>query len=91
MALLTRLLARREFPLPHFDLQPLRFELTTAEAVDAAVDENVVRADRAVPTAGQLRECIERHLQATRAGPQPASTPVEELRDALAELRHSLR
>ncbi|HWI76162.1 MAG TPA: hypothetical protein VNS53_03670 [Sphingomicrobium sp.] len=102
MAFLTRLFARGEFPLPQFDLAPLAFELQQEAGEDellldraiTAVDDrsNVVALAPASRTPGELHESIERHLRTARDGGPPllAQGVVDELRDALAELRRSL-
>ena len=98
MTLLTRLLARRTFRLPQFDVGALEFdqlaELMLQDPVRSSVPPSkVVSLSRAAPTAGELRDSIERHLQA-KGGPVPAApalSPADELKNALAELRSSLR
>jgi hypothetical protein len=102
MAFLTRFLARRDFPLPQFDLAPLAFELRQRadedellldRAVTALADQsNVVALATGSRTPGELHESIERHLRTARDGGPPllAQDVVDELRDALAELRRSL-
>lgn len=100
MAFLTRLFARREFPLPRFDLAPLAFELLP-QSMQADADprflpgdspSDVVALPSAARTPGQLRESIERHLRETRDGSPPLleQDAVDELRQALADLRRSL-
>lgn len=96
MAFLTRLLARREFPLPPFDLAPLAFELKRDD--DLLLDQpfTAMASESALPgaprTPGELRESIERHLRLVRDDDPPLleQDAVDELRDALAELRRSL-
>jgi hypothetical protein len=102
MSFFDRLLARRAFPLPQFDLQPLAFELGAGCGDELLLDRvvapseehsNVVALGEPLPTAGELRDSIERHLQTTKdcpAAPQ-APDPVAELREALSELRSALR
>ena len=102
MAFLTRLLASREFSLPQFDLAPLAFELQQHAAEDellldraittVADQPNVVTLATAKRTPGEMHESIERHLRTARDGGPPllAQDIVDELRDALAELRRSL-
>jgi hypothetical protein len=102
MRFLTRLLARRKFPLPHFDVAPLAFELRRPAAEDellldravtpVADQPNVVALAAVKRTPGELHESIERHLRVTGDGGTPllAQDVVDELRDALAELRRSL-
>jgi hypothetical protein len=98
MTPLTRLLARRTFRLPQFEVGALEFdqlaELMLQDPVHSSEPpSNVVSLSRATPTAGELRASIERHLQA-KGGPAaalPDVSPAEELKNALAELRSSLR
>ena len=101
MAFLTRLFARHGFSLPHFDPAPLSFELQGPADEDELLDRaitavagrpNVVALAPASRTPGELHECIERHLHTARDGDPPllAQDAVDELRDALAELRRSL-
>jgi hypothetical protein len=100
MAFLTRLFARGDFSLPAFELAPLEFDCR--EGDELLLDQplappqrpsNVVSLRQSSPTAGELRESIERHLEATRGSAAPPAVPdaVDELREALAELRRSLR
>jgi hypothetical protein len=87
MAFLTRLLSRRNFPIPQFDLAPLAFELSRAPA-DAPGDTAPLPG-----TPGEMRESIERHLRLVRSEdeqPLLEQDAVNELRDAIAELRRSL-
>lgn len=102
MSFFDRLLARRAFPLPQFDLQPLAFELGVPGDNELLLDRvvepseehsNVVALGQPLPTAGELRDSIERHLQATKdsSAVPPAPDPVAELREALSELRSALR
>ncbi|HUG45308.1 MAG TPA: hypothetical protein VMK31_02195 [Sphingomicrobium sp.] len=65
---------RRPFPLAHFEPAPMEFD-------EQSRDEELP----ASPTAGELCKSIERHL-----GCKAGGDPVEELRNALAELRRSL-
>jgi hypothetical protein len=101
MAFLTRLFARRDFPLPRFDLAPLAFELRNAgdkgetlpdrPLIASDAGSNVVALPASARTPGQLRESIERHLRAGQDdGPLLEQEAVDELREALAELRRSL-
>jgi len=102
MAFLTRLFDRHEFSLPHFDLAPLSFELQRPASEDELLldraitavtgQPNVVALAAASRTPGELHESIERHLRKTRDGDPPllSQDAVDELRDALAELRRSL-
>ncbi len=98
MTSLTRLLGRRSFRLPQFEVPALEFhrlaELILEEPFEPKeLPANVVRLPRANPTAGELRDSIERHLQA-RDGDGAAGrdlSPGEELKNALAELRGQLR
>jgi hypothetical protein len=98
----ARLLARRSFALPEFDLAPLEFcEGNIAELAELLLDQplpskpiapNVVAIRNAIPSPGEMRERIERHLESRDAAHplvQP-STPAEELRQALADLRRSI-
>jgi len=99
MSFLSKLLAEREYSLPPFDLAPLAFELQSLEEGELLLDRvvspgdgqaNVVALSGPVPTAGELRESIERHLDNGRdVEPTPVDA-VDELRSALAELRRSL-
>jgi hypothetical protein len=102
MAFLERLLGRRSFRLSDFDLQPLAFEmcarpddgtLVLDRPVARSDDSNVIALGQPIPTAGELRDSIERHLRSTRDGDPARSPPdpVDELREALADLRRSLR
>jgi hypothetical protein len=101
MSFFDRLLARREFPLPQFDLQPLAFELGAVGDDELLLDRrierskvhsNVVTLAQPLPTAGELRESIERHLQASKEPTAPQTPdPAAELRQALLELRNTLR
>jgi hypothetical protein len=100
MEFLTRIVPRRQFRLPEFDLAPLAFEMSQASDDELLLDRIVTRTENEpkivalappVPTAGELRASIERHLRATGRppAPQPADA-VDELRNALADLRRSL-
>jgi hypothetical protein len=100
MALLTRLLARGSFELPEFDLRPLEFESEApGELGELLLDEpiaasatNVVAMPQPMPTPGELRDSIERHLRARHNGDGAGErlSPADELKLALAELRQSL-
>jgi hypothetical protein len=100
MLLLARVLARRSFELPEFELRPLEFESEAHEELaELLLDEpiaasatNVVAIRRTLPTPGELRDSIERHLRAkaTSDGGGEHLSPADELRLALAELRQSL-
>jgi hypothetical protein len=101
MAFLTRLFVRHDFPLPQFDLAPLAFELRNPvdegelllDRPFVATDDgsNVVSLRGSARTPGQLRESIERHLRAARDDdPLLEQDAVDELRQALAELRRSI-
>jgi hypothetical protein len=101
MAFLTRLLARREFPIPQFDLAPLAFELQRDDndelllnrpVVAAKGDSSIIALPDAARTPGELRESIERQLRLVRDDDPPLleQDAVDELREALAELRRSL-
>jgi hypothetical protein len=96
----TRIFPRRQFRLPEFDLAPLAFEMARTSDDELLLDRivtrtesepNVVALAPPMPTAGELRASIERHLRATGRpqAPQPADT-VDELGNALADLRRSL-
>ena len=100
MSFIPNLFARRAFSLADFELAPLEFcEAASAELAELLLDQpilgpqsTVVVFPQAIPTPGEMRETIERHLEAKDAddpAPAPAS-PAEELRLALAELRRSL-
>lgn len=97
MIRLDQLFARRDFPLPSFELPPLEFDDAAGEADELLLDEVIVqiapppRAELSppLPTAGQLRESIERHLRGESRGGRRADA-ADELRHALAELRRSL-
>ena len=100
MAFLTRLFARRGFPLPQFDLAPLAFEACPPDGDELSLDRrlpvdgssNVIALPGAARTPGELRESIERHLRISSDDDAPllAQDAVDELREALAELRRSL-
>lgn len=101
MGYFSSLFARREFVVPHFELQPLEFEPENnpradesqlSRAITAAADSNVVAFVQLTPTPGELRASIEHHLRATSETlpRNEAPDPVEELRNALADLRRSL-
>jgi hypothetical protein len=87
MAFLTRLLSRREFPLAQFDLAPLAFELQRTPADEVGETAPLPR------TPGEMRESVERHLRLVRAEddlPLLEQDAVDELREAISELRRSL-
>jgi len=94
----SRLLGRRRLPLAQFELPPLEFEelaeLILQEPLESGdPGSNVVQLSWATPTAGELRDSIERHLQ-SKGGDGAADravSPADELKSALAELRSSLR
>jgi hypothetical protein len=100
MAFLTRLFARRGFPLPQFDLAPLAFDVRPPDEDELSLDRrlplddnsNVIALPGAPQTPGELHESIERHLRDGRGhGPQRLEQDaVGELREALADLRRSL-
>lgn len=99
MTLAIPLLRRRRFPLPAFDLAPLAFEMAGAEdelLLDRVVTRpvespHIVALGAPMPTPGQLRESIERHLRAAEGAPEaPPPDARDELRNALAELRRSI-
>ena len=94
MPILDQLLSRRTIPLRSFELVPLEFD-EGCEAGELVLDQPVTHvapsapsAPCAVPTAGELRESIERHL--CSAGGARRTDAADELRNALAELRRSL-
>ncbi len=90
MTFLIRLLAHREFSLPEFNLAPLAFELGCSPDDELAGTTPSAPASR---SPGEIRESIERHLRLVRAEDDPPlleQDAVDELRDALAELRRSL-
>lgn len=87
MPIFDQLFARRSFPLPPFEVVPLEFDEDCA-AGELLLDQPAA-PPCAVPTAGELRESIERHLRGAGAG-APRSDAADELRDALAELRRTL-
>lgn len=100
MEFLTRIFPRRQFRLPEFDLAPLAFEMARTSGNELLLDRVVTRTEDdpkivalapPMPTAGELCASIERHLRATDRppAPQPAEA-VDELRNALADLRRSL-
>lgn len=84
---------RRAFSLPEFELAPLDFaaedELVLDDVVASIGPEPERSALAAVPTPGELRQSIERHLRAVEL-PKPAADATDELRDALAQLRRSI-
>ena len=102
MSFIPRIFGSRMFNLAEFELAPLDFcEEASAELAELILDRPVVEADlestvvpfpRALPTPGEMRETIARHLEAKDcADPAIApASPAEELRLALAELRRSL-
>jgi hypothetical protein len=86
-----RQLASPKFRLPSFELAPLEFEedeLLLEEAIPPAHNSKVVPIFGGSAPA-ELRDRIERHLDA-QAEQQPKSA-TDELAEALAELRRSLR
>lgn len=95
MRLLDRLRPRREFSLPAFELAPLEFapeqdELLLDEVVAALGEQSAsATAALAAPTAGELRQSIERHLHSTQSH-EAQPDAAEELRDALIQLRRSI-
>ncbi|HEU4809403.1 MAG TPA: hypothetical protein VFS69_01980 [Sphingomicrobium sp.] len=100
MSFLSKLLAEREYFLPPFDLAPLAFELQSPEEGELLLDRvvstdegqaNIVALSGPVPTAGELRNSIERHLDNARGVEPTPADAIDELRSALAELRRSLR
>jgi hypothetical protein len=99
MALLDRILSRRCFELPEFDLRPLEFDEAAEELAEMLLDQpiaagatNVVAMPRPMPTPGELRDSIELHLRAREHGDGAGErlSPADELKLALAELRQSL-
>ena len=86
----TRLLSRRQFPLAQFDLAPLAFELGHAGGEEQV--ETTAQASHPI-TPGEMRESIERHLSLVRPkddSPLLEQDAVDELREAIAELRRSI-
>jgi len=84
-------LAAPRFRLRPFELVPLEFEedvLLLEDAIPAAQDSKVVPIFGGSAPA-ELRDCIERHLDAQTA--QQPKSATDELAEALAELRRSLR
>jgi len=100
MSFLSKLFAEREYSLPPFDLAPLAFELQSPVDEDELLLDRVVSAGEgqanvvvlsgSAPTAGELRESIERHLDSTQEIETTPVDAVDDLRSALAELRRSL-
>jgi hypothetical protein len=101
MSFLPDLFGPRNFNLAEFELAPLEFceaasaelaELLLDQPIPADRDSTIVAFPRAVPTPGEMRETIERHLESKDSGkgPEGPASPAEELRLALAELRRSL-
>ena len=92
MPILDQLFARRDFSLAYFELLPLEFD-EAGEADELLLDQPAghctPNAASAIPTAGELRESIERHLRGDSASARRADA-ADELRNALAELRRSL-
>lgn len=98
MDFLLRLLPRRGFTLPRFNLVPFEFdgdpgedcgELILDDVVTCIGHPTIVTPVQPIPTAGELQATIERHLN----GPKNAMArmdPADELRHALTELRRSL-
>ena len=92
MPILDQILAPRAFPLPPFELVPLEFDQGGEPdelLLDQPVSQRSPSAPCSVPTAGELRESIERHLRGDGAGTRRADA-ADELRNALADLRRSL-
>jgi hypothetical protein len=100
MHVLHRLLPKREFRLPPFELVPLEFdavgdeqpgELLLDEAVailaSAAAEDS---EGLAMPTPRELKASIEHHLRDDSEN-RTRSDAAEELRNALAELRRAVR
>jgi len=102
MSFLPDLFGPRTFNLAEFELAPLDFcEAASAELAELLLDQPLVPADpsptvvafpRAIPTPGEMRDTIERHLESKGPdnAPEAPASPTEELRLALAELRRSL-
>lgn len=96
---MSRLWQRSQFSLPPFELAPLEFEVEAGEPLDELLldevvasigrDADAVAVTQPMPTAGELRDSIERHLRGSRHG-APAVDAADELRQALAELRRSI-
>ena len=84
-------LAAPRFRLRPFELVPLEFQddvLVLEDVIPAAHDSKVVPIfGGSSPT--ELRDCIEQHLGAQAE--QQAKSATDELAEALAELRRSLR
>ena len=90
----------REFRLPTFAPAPLEFDSDGAGSDSLLLDDVVTRIGPAassqtaretlVPTPGELQARVERHLRDSRAAAAGADA-ANELRDALAELRRSVR
>jgi hypothetical protein len=90
MAFLTSLLSRRQFPLAQFDLAPLAFEL--GRSCEGEQAGNSVPQPHPI-TPGEMRESIERHLRLIKReddSPLLEQDAVDELREAIAELRRSI-
>jgi hypothetical protein len=84
-------LATPRFRLRSFELVPLEFEedvLLLEDAIPAAPDSKVVPIFGG-SSPNELRDRIERHLDAQAEKQQKSAT--DELAEALAELRRSLR
>lgn len=103
MTILSRLRSARQFSLPDFVPSSLAFDGATAEELDELLLDRVVTAIHdqpnvtalagPIPTAGELRARIDRHLGAASdaAGATASSTALDELRSALTEIRRSKR
>ena len=88
----SRMLGRRRFRLSEFQLSALEFEELAELILEDPVELSGASATGLRPTAGELRQSIERHLQArdALAQPQEQVSPADELNSALRDLRHSL-
>ncbi len=110
MTFSTRIFARRNFPIADFELPSLDFDPACADEHDELLldrvvaslegEPNVVSLKTPLPTPGELRNSIERHLRARTAVPWPVApdtdadtdtdaAPAHD-RDAAEELRSAL-
>jgi hypothetical protein len=78
--------------LSRFQLSALEFEELAELLLEQPVEPSTASAAHPLPTAGELRQSIERHLQARDASSrsQEQVSPAEELNNALRDLRYSL-
>lgn len=100
---MLRLRPHTQFLLPPFELVPLEFQGQAGEPPDELVLDELVAgigADAPVvrlvqpqlqpmPTAGELRESIERQLHRAQHR-APTANATDELRQALSDLRRSI-